>query len=152
MFFKGKSILLFKPSSSSQAPGLVEPIPDNGKVLYKTSVVGKWFESDADISNGTFNGFTEKDSAVAVIIPSKDASRNNVTSIGSSAFRGCNSLTSVTIPDSVTSIGQEAFRNCSGLINVTIPDSVTNIGAWVFSGCNELTSVTISNSVTKIRA
>jgi len=34
---------------------------------------------------------------------------DSVTSIGSSAFRRCTSLTSVTIPDSVTSIGYNAF-------------------------------------------
>ena len=36
----------------------------------------------------------------------------NVTSIGNDAFRGCNRLSSVTIPTSVTSIGSKAFYEC----------------------------------------
>ena len=50
---------------------------------------------------------------------------------------------SYTIPDSVTSIGESAFSGCEALTSVTIPDSVTSIGDWAFSGCKSLTSVTI---------
>ena len=74
----------------------------------------------------------------------------SVTSIGSSAFRGCSGLTSITIPDSVTSIGWDAFYNCSGLTSITIPDSVTSIKSDAFSGCSGLTSITIPDSVTSI--
>ncbi|MDD6645523.1 MAG: leucine-rich repeat protein [Oscillospiraceae bacterium] len=75
---------------------------------------------------------------------------NSVTSIGSGAFFGCTSLTSVTIPDSVTDIGEDAFRDCKSLTSVTIPDSVTFIGKDVFRGCTSLNSVTIGNGVTSI--
>ena len=75
---------------------------------------------------------------------------DSVTSIGSSAFEDCTSLTSVTIPDSVTSIGEGAFQYCTGLTSVTIPDSVTSIGEGAFAGCTGLTSVTIPDSVTSI--
>jgi len=51
---------------------------------------------------------------------------NSVTSIGSSAFYYCTSLTSITIPNSVTSIGENAFSCCSGLKEVHITDLV----AW----------------------
>ena len=67
---------------------------------------------------------------------------NSITSIGSCAFYGCSSLTSITIPNSVTSIGDGAFAGCSGLISITIPKSVTNIGANAFYGCSYLTSIT----------
>lgn len=75
---------------------------------------------------------------------------NSVTHIGESAFFGCKSLKSVTIPNSVTSIRYRAFLGCESLTSVTIPNSVTNIGVQAFRGCSSLTSVTIPNSVTSI--
>ena len=75
---------------------------------------------------------------------------NSVTSIGSSAFVSCISLTSVTISNSVTSIGEEAFANCSNLTSVTIGNSVTSIGDYAFSGCSSLMSIIMPDSVTSI--
>ncbi len=75
---------------------------------------------------------------------------NSVTSIGSWAFSGCTSLTSITLPNSVTSIGDGAFSGCTSLTSITLPNSVTSIGSWAFSGCRSLTSITLPNSVTSI--
>ena len=73
-----------------------------------------------------------------------------VTSIGYSAFNGCKSLTSVTIPSGVTSIDNSAFQDCSNLISVTIPEGVTRIGTSAFDCCHKLYSMDIPNSVETI--
>ena len=75
---------------------------------------------------------------------------DSVTSISSSAFHGCTSLTSIVIPDSVTSIGEAAFSGCTSLKSVTIGNGVTSIGGSAFYKCTSLKSVTIGNGVTSI--
>ena len=76
--------------------------------------------------------------------------REGVKVIGDSAFQGCESLTSINIPNSVTTIGNRAFGVCSSLTSINIPNSVTTIGNWAFSDCSSLTSINIPNSVTTI--
>ena len=75
---------------------------------------------------------------------------NGVTQIGKYAFQSCFSLSSITIPDSVTSINTSAFNYCSSLSSISIPDSVTSIGNDAFQSCFSLSSITISDSVTSI--
>ena len=57
-----------------------------------------------------------------------------VTTIGDSAFNGCNSLASVAIPGSVTSIGDSAFSDCSSLDDLIIEDGkeILNFGTLPF--------------------
>ncbi len=70
--------------------------------------------------------------------------------IADGAFSGCNSLTSVSIPESVMSIGDEFLSYCSSLTSVDIPESVVSIGNNFLYGCNSLTSVNIPDEVTNI--
>ena len=75
-----------------------------------------------------------------------------LTTIVDSAFEGCSSLTSITMPDGVASIGNSAFEGCSSLISITMPDSVTEMGEKAFCDCSSLTSVAISTNLREIKA
>ena len=101
----------------------------------------------------------------------------SVTGIGSKAFLGCSSISSViwnaknctdfnysdgspfslissitsfTFGDRVEYIPASLCRGMSNLSSITIPNSVEDIGGHAFAGCSGLTSVTIGNSVMTI--
>ncbi len=63
-------------------------------------------------------------------------------------FYGCNSLTSIIIPESVTSITNTAFRGCYSLSGITIPKNVTTIDSSAFFDCNSLLHICIDRENT----
>ena len=75
---------------------------------------------------------------------------DSVTTIGDSAFAGCQSLKSITLPDGVTTIGNRAFSGCYSLASIHLPDGVTTIGNYAFENCKALTAITIPNGVITI--
>ena len=74
----------------------------------------------------------------------------NLTSVGTSAFAVCSSLTSVALPDSLTHLGGAAFHSCSSLTSMVLPDSLTQLGDAAFSECSSLTSVVLPDSLTQV--
>jgi hypothetical protein len=92
---------------------------------------------DAEIilnDQGAFYKFTK--------LKSVSVDEYNLTGkVGNCAFRGCSSLTSVSLP-SATSIGYYAFSQCYSLTSVSLPRA-TSIGADTFYDCSSLTSVSL---------
>ena len=60
--------------------------------------------------------------------------KNGTKCIAGSAFWSCDSLTTITFPESLISIGENAFLSCDGLISVYITDMAFCCGIEFF-GC-----------------
>ena len=103
-------------------------------------------------SRGGCNAIIETSNNTLILACSTTIIPEGVTSIGSSAFRGCSSLTAINIPEGVTSIGNNAFYDCSSLTTITIPENsqLTSIGERAFAGCSRLTAITLPEGVTSI--
>ena len=65
----------------------------------------------------------------------------NGSVIGINAFKNCNSLDSVTLPEPLLTIGESAFDGCAMLKSITIPEFVENIGEKAFANTSWLTQV-----------
>ena len=68
-----------------------------------------------------------------------------VGAIGSYAFAGCTSLSTLTLKSGVTSIGTSAFEGCTSLTSLTVPSSVTSMRNNAFKGCTGLSGVRITS-------
>lgn len=73
-----------------------------------------------------------------------------VTAIGDNAFRYCDKIASLTIPNTITTIGMYAFSECFDLGSVSIPNSVTKIKEGAFLDLWGLTVLTLPNNIDSI--
>ena len=117
------SFVLLGGGSSEKEKIAQQQLPPNNEIWY-TSSYGKFVNphiEGKDIFGAEIESNTYKDGKG--ILKFKD----DVTTIGKYAFNGCESLKSVTIPNSVTTIGEYAFHQCKSLTSVSIPNSYTSI-------------------------
>ena len=140
-------------------------IPDSVTSIGNSAFLGCYFTSENFVNNSNVElddsskptivdtddkGFCIKDNELvrmrAIYAIGEITIPNSVTSIDSSAFYCCSSLTSVTIPDGVTSIDDYVFYFCECLMSVTIPTSVKSIGDSAFENCTSLANAYYSGS------
>ena len=102
-FFEGDNLMRIYQN----AGGISEKIGNGNVVLEFRDKYGKIVTGAAPPSNVTVR-------VKEVVIG------NNVSAIPNNAFKGCDSLISVTIPASVTSIGNGVFSGCTSLETITV--------------------------------
>ena len=142
----------------------------------------QWAFADSGTLTISGNGELTENYTYGVEAPSKMQNliiEEGITSIGKSAFSGCNALRIVTlnsnavasktytssstigtifgsqiaqyiIGNNVTSIGDFAFYNCTNITSIILGDNLTTIGKYAFRNCTGLTSVDIPNNVMSI--
>ena len=75
----------------------------------------------------------------SLVIPSEVSdyygSKYQVSEIANGAFRGCDELESVIIPNTVKKIGMYAFTGCSKLIDISFPESLEDVMGGALYDC-----------------
>lgn len=85
-----------------------------------------------------------------IVIPdsiSYEGKNYAVTAIMSQAFKNCDQLTSVSLPNTLTLIDMYAFSGCSKLASIKFPDSLEKIDNYAFAKCVSLKSIHIPANV-----
>ncbi len=69
-----------------------------------------------------------------------DMSAANIKEIGASAFQGCNTLLSITLPEGLEKIGDLAFASTK-ITEIKLPSTLDSLGSSAFADCHELRTV-----------
>ena len=97
------------------------------------------FDYDDNKMTATITGINKDKLSSELVIPQTITylgKTYTVIAIGDEAFKGCDGLTSVTIPNSITAMGEYAFYGCNGLTTVNISD----LAAWCGIDFSNITS------------
>lgn len=73
-----------------------------------------------------------------------------VAAIGKEAFKNCENITAVTIPESVTLVEEGAFSGCTGLKKVMFLAENVKFESGVFENCKSLEEITMPKSSPEI--
>lgn len=71
-------------------------------------------------------------------------------SIADFAFKGCENITKIVLPDNITSIGESAFEGCGKLCTIKLPKCLTEIKARTFFRCYSLKINELPNTIETI--
>ncbi len=92
------------------------------------------------------NAFKGRNTVTSVTVSS------GVKTIDNYAFMNCTAMTQLTLSDGLEAIKYGSFLNCRSLTEVTLPSTAKSIGSYAFKDCSSLTKIVIPSGVTTIQA
>lgn len=95
-----------------------------------------------EMDHSVFRGSSSLTSA-GVIGSGADIEFGWTDQIPDCAFSNCESLVSVSFPQTLETIGSEAFSSCTSLQEISLPSNITEIGEYAFRSCVNLASVSV---------
>ena len=129
--------------------------------LYAKNVYTKQGQSKLSIDE---NGYIfYKDNGGYLLVGKKDVNLDTTLTLPESydsqsydlyyaAFRNCNTITEIVIPNGVKTIGDFAFAESDSVRKIIVSDSVESVGKMAFYACSSLSTVKLGSGVTTICA
>lgn len=131
-----------------------EKLTSSTQILWSQTVTAKfnkidmtsYFTYEGNTVTGLSDTYLNMVNAPTDLVLPDNAGGQQITTIGTDAFKDRNLITSVAMPDSITGIEANAFRGCSNLNEINLY-SITSIGNYAFSDCMNLKLVDLDNIV-----
>ena len=76
--------------------------------------------------------------------------KRGTTTIADEAFKDCELITEVALPEELRIIGNGCFTNCTKLQNISFPSRMDDIGASAFAGCVALQRISLPEGIDEI--
>lgn len=80
------------------------------------------------------------------------AGRSETQDVNKSAFKDCNNLRFMILPNGLNSIGSRAFAQCEHVVDINIPSSVTELGDYAFDACHEILHISVPSGLSNTTA
>jgi hypothetical protein len=77
----------------------------------------------------------------------KNRALSHISYIPESCFKGCTSLSSITLPYNCLTIGKTAFQNCKALAYIEFSPATEDLEERAFDNCTSLTTITLEGNM-----
>lgn len=122
-----------------------------GELYY--NIVGESAEVTHPVNPATGELVSYELESPAVSVPATvthEGKTYDVKAVGKEAFRRCETISTISLPDGLTTIGSFAFDN-STITAISFPASLTEIGSYAFQYCLKLTGpVVVPDNVKRV--